>query len=212
MEARPKRRIDEIGEQSRIRILDAAETLFAERGYERTSFADIAQQSGISRGSIPWHFDNKDGLLMAVVERMIGRSFATETDPKHHLSIQELTQWFRTFVQRRDEGQSNALVFSLLTQAISTDGLIHTQYKAFFQRRRQDLVTWVRTDRILGRVLAKRDVELLGTVMHAALLGIQLQYVLDPESVDLDASLHMFAKMVETMQAAHQELPGAKQS
>jgi TetR/AcrR family acrAB operon transcriptional repressor len=36
------RRIDEIGEESRRRILDAAEELFAEKGFDKTSFVDIA--------------------------------------------------------------------------------------------------------------------------------------------------------------------------
>lgn len=62
-------RISEIGEESRQRILDAAEKLFLERGYEKTTLADVGRLAGISYGSIPWHFENKQGLLFAVVER-----------------------------------------------------------------------------------------------------------------------------------------------
>lgn len=61
----------EIGEQSRQRILDAAEELFLEKGYEKTTLADVGKRSGISYGSIPWHFGNKAGLLWAVVDRFI---------------------------------------------------------------------------------------------------------------------------------------------
>lgn len=73
-----RRRIDEIGEESRRRILDAAEELFAERGFDRTSFVDISERSGISRGSLPWHFKNKDGLVVAVFERAIDRVISPE--------------------------------------------------------------------------------------------------------------------------------------
>ena len=62
-------RITEIGEESRQRILDAAEQLFIERGYEGTTLADVGKLAGISYGSIPWHFKNKQGLLFAVAER-----------------------------------------------------------------------------------------------------------------------------------------------
>jgi TetR/AcrR family acrAB operon transcriptional repressor len=65
----PKRRMSEIGDESRTRILDAAETLFLEKGYDRTKLVDVGKLAGISYGSIPWHFQNKQGLLFAVAER-----------------------------------------------------------------------------------------------------------------------------------------------
>ena len=64
-----KRRMSEIGDESRTRILDAAEILFLEKGYERTTLVDVGKLAGISYGSIPWHFQNKQGLLFAVAER-----------------------------------------------------------------------------------------------------------------------------------------------
>ncbi|MER6580231.1 TetR family transcriptional regulator [Nonomuraea sp. NPDC001023] len=33
----------------------------------------MAARSGISRGSIPWHFGGKEGLLLAVLERSVAR-------------------------------------------------------------------------------------------------------------------------------------------
>ena len=65
----PKKRMSEIGDESRTRILDAAETLFLEKGYDRTTLVDVGKLAGISYGSIPWHFQNKQGLLFAVAER-----------------------------------------------------------------------------------------------------------------------------------------------
>lgn len=61
----------EIGEESRKRILDAAEELFLERGYDKTTLSAVGEKCGISYGSIPWHFGNKAGLLYAVVSRIV---------------------------------------------------------------------------------------------------------------------------------------------
>ncbi len=66
----PKNRMTEIGEESRQRILDAAEKLFLEKGYYGTTIVEVGKLSGISYGSIPWHFENKKGLLSAVVRRL----------------------------------------------------------------------------------------------------------------------------------------------
>lgn len=56
---------------TRQRIVEAADRLFYERGYERTSFADIAGTVRISRGNFYHHFPTKDGILEAVIERRL---------------------------------------------------------------------------------------------------------------------------------------------
>jgi len=45
------------------RILDAAARLFVERGYERTTVADVAEHAGVSRATVFWHFSDKAGLF-----------------------------------------------------------------------------------------------------------------------------------------------------
>ena len=54
---------------TRGQILAAADRLFHERGFERTSFADVAQAVGISRGNFYYHFRSKDEILAAVIAR-----------------------------------------------------------------------------------------------------------------------------------------------
>jgi AcrR family transcriptional regulator len=53
-------------------ILDAAEALFAERGYEGTSLRDVAERVGVRAPSLYNHFPSKDSLYAAVLERGIG--------------------------------------------------------------------------------------------------------------------------------------------
>ena len=50
-------------------ILDAAEALFLEQGYERTSLAEIVKQSGGSLATLYDLFGNKQGLLHAIASR-----------------------------------------------------------------------------------------------------------------------------------------------
>ncbi len=56
-------------EESRSRILDAAEALFARNGFDRTSLADIGAAARVSRGLPAYFFGNKEQLYSAVVER-----------------------------------------------------------------------------------------------------------------------------------------------
>ncbi|MDR1441751.1 MAG: TetR/AcrR family transcriptional regulator [Bifidobacteriaceae bacterium] len=51
-------------------ILDAAQLLFSEKGYEATTVADILEAVGIGKGTFYHYFDSKDEVLEAVVERL----------------------------------------------------------------------------------------------------------------------------------------------
>ncbi len=53
---------------TREQIVDAANGLFYQQGYERTSFASIAEAVGISRGNFYYHFKTKDEILEAVLQ------------------------------------------------------------------------------------------------------------------------------------------------
>ncbi len=53
---------------TREQIVDAANRLFYEQGYEPTSFASIAEVVGISRGNFYYHFRTKDEILEAVIQ------------------------------------------------------------------------------------------------------------------------------------------------
>ena len=57
-------------------ILDAAEELFADRGYRAATLQEIGHAAGVSRGTPGYFFGSKEQLYQAVVERMLGRSDA----------------------------------------------------------------------------------------------------------------------------------------
>jgi AcrR family transcriptional regulator len=62
------RRTREEAEQTRLQLLETAQTLFWEKGVSRTSLADIAQAAGVTRGAIYWHFANKADLFNSMCE------------------------------------------------------------------------------------------------------------------------------------------------
>ena len=197
MTAPRTRRIDEIGEESRRRIMDAAEALFAEKGFDRTSFVDIAERSGISRGSIPWHFQNKDGLLIAVVERAIERFIPADSFTSFD------AEGLRGVLERVKEWMhhpTSKMMYTILTEALSTDGTVHDHYVEFFRDRRRDIALLLAASSGAQRV-SKADLAALEPVsaaLNGALFGLSLQYQLDPE-VDLDAGIDALETVMELM-------------
>lgn len=59
---------------TRERIVEAADRLFYEQGFETTSFADIASAVQISRGNFYYHFRTKDEILEAVIDRRVAET------------------------------------------------------------------------------------------------------------------------------------------
>jgi TetR/AcrR family transcriptional regulator len=52
-------------------IMDAAERLFAVKGLVRTTVDEIAAEADVSVGTVYFHFESKDGLYLALVERAL---------------------------------------------------------------------------------------------------------------------------------------------
>ncbi|PJF45437.1 MAG: TetR/AcrR family transcriptional regulator, partial [Candidatus Thermofonsia Clade 3 bacterium] len=56
---------------TRERILDAAERLFAERGFAGTSLRDITSEARVNLAAVNYHFGSKDELFLATVVRRL---------------------------------------------------------------------------------------------------------------------------------------------
>src|SRR6266487_4263205 len=54
---------------TRSRILDVAEDLFSEQGFDRVSIRDITRKARVNLASINYHFGSKEDLIAAIFER-----------------------------------------------------------------------------------------------------------------------------------------------
>jgi AcrR family transcriptional regulator len=79
------RRRDEARALFRDGILDAAEAVFAERGFQGARMQDIAERARIAVGTVYNHFDEKEDILQALLEErtagLIAEVSAREDDP-----------------------------------------------------------------------------------------------------------------------------------
>lgn len=77
-------RIVKDAEERRNEILDAAQELFARKGFEGTRTNDILEKVGIARGTLYYHFESKEDIMDALIERcnnrMIGAAQKVASD------------------------------------------------------------------------------------------------------------------------------------
>ena len=70
-------RIVKEAEERRNEILDAADELFGQKGFDGTSTNDILAKVGIARGTLYYHFKSKEDIMDALIERYNVRLLST---------------------------------------------------------------------------------------------------------------------------------------
>lgn len=65
------RRTKEDAELTRQQLLDAGCKIFGDKGYAATRLSDIAEEAGVTRGAIYWHFKNKKELFIALFQEKV---------------------------------------------------------------------------------------------------------------------------------------------
>ena len=66
-------RVIKDADQRKNEILDAAETLFTLKGFDKTSTNEILEAVGIARGTLYYHFKSKEDIMDALIERHTSR-------------------------------------------------------------------------------------------------------------------------------------------
>lgn len=56
-------------------ILDTAEKMFVEQGFDQTSIAQILDATQIAKGTLYYYFTSKEEIMDAIIERLIDQSF-----------------------------------------------------------------------------------------------------------------------------------------
>lgn len=64
-----------VSEKRRNQILDAAMKTFSEVGFHKARMSDIADTSGLSKGSLYWYFDSKDSIILNLLEKFFEPEF-----------------------------------------------------------------------------------------------------------------------------------------
>ncbi len=81
-------------EATKAKILDAAQLLFGELGFENTQLDEVATRAGCSRGGIYAHYASKEDLCLSMMEHRVSATFRAackkiqeESDVKERRSI-----------------------------------------------------------------------------------------------------------------------------
>ncbi|MEW5871193.1 MAG: TetR/AcrR family transcriptional regulator [Chloroflexota bacterium] len=180
MSPRNKELSEEMRAHSRAALIAAARKCFATSGYFNVRIADVAQQAGMSQGSIYWYFASKEDLLKAVLTEafeslgaVMGEAAASPGDARQKLDhlLSGLLQYAQegsqfTSIMISLMGHTNEDMFARLGFDMEATGLGYTQ----------SLLTILTQAQAEGVIPAEHDPLALTMMFFGLFNGLNLVY------------------------------------
>ncbi|MBE2999432.1 TetR/AcrR family transcriptional regulator [Nocardiopsis sp. HNM0947] len=174
----------------RRQIEDAALEEFAEHGFRNSSLAAVAQRVGLSQQGLLHHFPNKEALLVAVLAR---RDAVDTADFGGLRDIDRLTG----LAERNTERPGVVRLHALLTaEAVTDDHPAGPFFRARYEELRTRVAEAVRESEHEEAPAPQPTPEETAALLVAAMDGLQLQWLHDPEAVDMPALLGLLTRVL----------------
>lgn len=174
----------------REEILDVALDLFVRKGYDRTSVREIARLTGLSQAGLTHYFSTKEELFTEVLRRRDERSReAYQSSPDEDLSVDGLVS-----VVGHNAQEPGLVRLYVTMSAESTDK--RSPARGYFEERyrwlRTEVAEDVRRHQERGELSRALDPEAVASLLITAADGLQIQWLLDPDGLDMGARLGQF--------------------
>nr|WP_314484677.1 TetR family transcriptional regulator [uncultured Kingella sp.] len=180
-------------QKTRQHLLDVALEVFWRDGVTRASLQAIAQEAGVTRGALYWHFKNKEDLFETLFEQQYADFFAAFNDQTlrdnqdvwTHLQ-HNLTTMFETLATRESKHKFCNVMFSKCEQTAGNETIteLACRYHRLFQKQ---IAYALQLSREQGRLPENTDIELAAIYLESSLVGLIKIWIDEPERFDLIA-------------------------
>ena len=180
-------------QKTRQHLLDAALEVFWRDSVTRASLQVIAQEAGVTRGALYWHFKNKEDLFETLFEQQYADFFAAFNDQTlrdnqdvwTHLQ-HNLTTMFETLATRESKHKFCNVMFSKCEQTAGNETIteLACRYHCLFQKQ---IAYALQLSREQGRLPENTDIELAAIYLESSLVGLIKIWIDEPERFDLIA-------------------------
>jgi TetR/AcrR family transcriptional regulator len=182
-------------------ILDAAMKTISQEKISGTRMRQIAANANMSQGNLHYYFPSKSELFNALLVEML-RNYVEErqqTIADEQLEPMEQLSYF--FYQIKPlllkENPDKIVIFDFWVQG-TKDLKVQELYKKMYITWRQDIDSVVRRG-VEQKVFSPQYAAVIPNLMVSLMEGVALQYLIDHESVELDAYLSASIKMIEKL-------------
>ncbi|BCY06851.1 TetR/AcrR family transcriptional regulator [Actinoplanes sp. L3-i22] len=175
--------------ERRRQIIDVTTRLIAERGFWGLSMQDVADDCGLTVPGLLHHVGSKDRLLVAVLEHRDEQDHRSLTEalgrPETEVPLPEICA---ALVERNAAQPEIVRLFAVLeVESLAPDHPAHE----YFRARQENTIRVMTT---LARTHGVPEPETLARQVMALMDGLQIQWLRDPEGLDLITAWNTAAK------------------
>ena len=203
--ARPPSTQEQRTDAARKALIRATIEVLANEGYRRTTFTRIQEVAGLSRGLINYHFGTKLSLIESVVLHIRSdfMQVVRDLDSSERSGYERVRHMVGLYCERLARDPATAKVMLILgTESLGENDVIRSVMQEAYLWLREELRH--RIDQGIEDGSIRSDVDSGGyaAVVEAIIRGLVLQYLVDPDEVDLpsvtDAALDCVSALVPT--------------
>jgi AcrR family transcriptional regulator len=167
------------------KILEAASSLFAEKGFHRTTTKEIAEAADVAEGTLYNYFDNKNELLLEIINRL------SETQGKFSVPdgtiLHDPRQFFFSMLQSRQvtSEQNTAMQQAIISEILVDKELRQRYYSTLVEPVLTMLEKQLQMRIMLGQI-RQQDVRLSARFITSLWIGLFIYQILGDPLINSD--------------------------
>ncbi|MEM7287967.1 MAG: TetR/AcrR family transcriptional regulator [Actinomycetota bacterium] len=174
-------------ERSTNALLQAASELIVEGGFDALTFAAIGERAGYSRGLVTARFGSKDGLVDALIDRIVTTWNTRNVLPRTQglegrAAMVQVIEAIRRQAERDPSGLR--VLYALAFEAIGPHEELRLRMLKLHEGMRADFAAVIRRGRRDGSIPRSISDDREAELIIAGLRGIGFQWLLDPGGFD----------------------------
>jgi len=187
----------DVSEERKSQILDAAMETFTEKGFHKTRMTDIAESSGLSKGSLYWYFESKDAIILKLIDRV----FEFEIKDLTALLSDDRSAEERLYIYTERGGKDiikmlkwMPLIYDFLALAFRQEA-IKTAIQRYYTKNLDLLVTLIQQGIDAGEFVQGSALE-AAYAIGAIIEGTVMLWLYDPEKIDILAHIQSSTELL----------------
>lgn len=181
---------------TKSQILDYAEHLARERGYDAFSYADIAEKIDIKKASIHYHFPKKSDLALSLISRYrdnLNRALE-DIDARNNNAATNIRDYIQLYKEALSDNGKICLCIAFSTAQENLSDAVNAQLSLF----RQDNIKWLsnifKKSQIDGSIIGVQDPKAEAYACHAMVQGAHIMARNDMAEFD-NANISLISRL-----------------
>ena len=176
-------------------LLIAAKEIVAEEGFNALTLNAVSERAGENKAMISYYFENKAGLIAAVVDSVIHDEYLDSLDRLKQVPPVRRFEWLAEEMKRLDGAAVDFQVFFELLPHVLRDEVLRRRLAHLYRWYWAVKLDWLGVE---DAEAALSDPDLLGLaqVLSAVIDGLAIQAAIDP-GMDLSNPYRVFTRMLQ---------------